>query len=341
MQADSPAQSIASSPAWLPHRYDPGHDAVHFVRAEREVRASAPFLTDENLPDAGNPVVLAREDSLRLAGGRAPIHFILHSAYCCSTLLANAFDRPGRSTSFKEPVILNDLIGWGHRGGTAAQIRPVLDSSLTLLSRPFAPGEAAIVKPSNLVNALAPIMLALRPEAGCLLLHAPLKIYLGSIASKGLWGRLWVRDLMSKQLKHGLIDLGLDPGQHFMLTDLQVAAVGWLAQQQLFAALAAKWPERIRLIDSETLLARPEEALGALGRLYKLAPDPGGDAASVATLFQRHAKVGGTFSRSERSESQASAALAHADEIDKVTAWAEAVAANAGVTIAPGQTLLP
>ncbi|HEU0135416.1 MAG TPA: hypothetical protein VFR28_11385, partial [Allosphingosinicella sp.] len=173
------------------------------------------------------------------------------------------------------------------------------------------------------------------------LLFAPLTIYLGSIASKGLWGRLWVRDLMSKQLKQGLIDLGLDPAQHFMLTDLQVAAVGWLAQQQLFAALAAKWPDRVRTIDSETLLERPEEALAALGRLYGLPADPGGDSASVATLFQRHAKVGGTFSRSERSAGQASAALAHADEIDKVTVWAEALAANAGVAIAPAQTLIP
>jgi hypothetical protein len=334
------ARDVASSPAWLPHRYDPGHDAVHFVHADRATRTAAPFLTDEHLPGAVAPVVLRRDDSLAIAAGQAPIHFIFHSAYCCSTLLANAFDRPGMATSFKEPVILNDLIGWRHRGGSPARVAEVLDSSLTLLSRPFAAGEASIVKPSNLINVFAPAILACRPEARGLLLYAPLKVFLGSIAAKGLWGRLWVRDLMSKQLKDGLIDLGLDPQNHFMLTDLQVAAVGWLAQQQLFASLAAKWPHRTRMIDSETLLEHPHEALAAMAALYDLPATADSDAAVVSTLFQRHAKFGGTFSRSERVADQESAARVHADEIEKVTVWAEAVAAKARVPLTEVNPLL-
>src|SRR4051812_5213733 len=208
MAAQFPSERLQLPPEWLAHRYDPQQDAVHFVRADRETRRSIPFLTDEHLPSAAEPLVARRVDSLAVTPGTAPIHFILHSAYCCSTLLANAYDREGIASSFKEPTILNDLAGWRHRGGEPARMAEVLDGALRLLARPFGVGEASVVKPSNVVNALAPAMLAMRPEAGCVLLHAPLRVYLGSIAGKALWGRLWVRDLLTKLLRDGMIDLG-------------------------------------------------------------------------------------------------------------------------------------
>ena len=72
------------TPEWLAHRYDEGHDAVHFVRAPRDLRRSIPFLTDEylNLDDA--PTIVRRTDALATVPGGTPTHFIFHSAYCCS-----------------------------------------------------------------------------------------------------------------------------------------------------------------------------------------------------------------------------------------------------------------
>jgi hypothetical protein len=329
----APSQPLRLDPEWLAHRYDPEQDAVHFVRADRATRRAIPFLTDEHLPSAGEPLVVRRRDALAVAAAPAPIHFVFHSAYCCSTLLANACDSDGVATSFKEPVILNDLVGWRHRGGPPARVGEVLDHMLRLLARPFADGEAALVKPSNLLNGLAAAMLTLRPQAGAVLLHAPLPVYLGSIAGKGLWGRLWVRDLLMKQLKDGLIDLGFTPEDHLLQTDLQVAAVGWLAQQQLFARLAGQYPGRVRTLDSETLLARPREALAAIDRLFGLKREAGALDETVARVFSRHAKFGGEFGREDRLAGQRSAAEAHGEEIEKVTIWAEAVAANAAAPI--------
>ena len=331
MAASFPSAPLRLQPDWLAHRYDEQQDLVHFVRADRELRRTAPFLTDEHLPSAAEPVVVPRLDSLAAAPAPAPIHFILHSAYCCSTLLANAYDREGSASSLKEPTILNDLVGWCQRAGPPARIAEVLDGALTLLARPFANGEAMVVKPSNVVNGLAPVMLAMRPEAGCVLLHAPLRVFLGSIAAKGLWGRLWVRDLLMKQLQTGLIDLGFQPQDHFLQTDLQVAAIGWLAQQQLFARLAAQYPGRVRTLESEQLLAHPAQALAALDDLFGLAPDAEARARTAERVFARHAKSGDAFSREDRLADQRSAAETHGDEINKVIAWAETVAANAGV----------
>jgi hypothetical protein len=341
MAAQAPPTSLRLPPEWLAHRYDPVQDAVHFARVERELRRSVPFLTDEYLPSAQEPLVVRREDSLAATPPPSPIHFIFHSAYCCSTLLANACDEPGTASSLKEPPILNDIVGWRHRGGPPARVGEILDNTLRLLARPMGDGEASVIKPSNLLNSLAPAMLAMRPEASCLLLYAPLTLYLGSIAAKGLWGRLWVRDLLMKQLKDGLVDLGFEPEDHFLQTDLQVAAVGWLAQHKLFAQLAARYPDRVRTIDSETLLARPEETVAAVDRLMRLERTPARRAQTVAQVFRRHAKDGGEFGREQRIANQRSAAEAHGDEIEKVAAWADAAAKNAGVALDLPSPLLP
>ena len=336
------ARRIAGAAAWLPHRYDDAHDAIRFVRAPREVHRAATFLTDEFLSGASAPEVVARAEALAGAAPAGPVHFIFHSAYCCSTLLARAFDIEGVAMGLKEPQILNDLHGWRGRGGQPARIAEVLDGALRLLARPFAPGEAVVIKPSNLVNAFAPAMLAMRSEAKALLLHAPLPLYLASIAKKGMWGRLWVRELFVKIGRDGMLDYGFSPEEIMRQTDLQIAAVGWLGQHRQFAALAERLgPDRVRTLDSETLIACPADAVSALAAFYGLGIDSAAAAAIAAgPAFTSHSKGGGAYSRDERIAEQTQAVSAHAEEVEKVTTWAEAVAASAGQSLSlPGALL--
>lgn len=318
--------------SWLAHRYDPGHDAVHFVAAPREQRRTVPFLTDENLPEAARPRVLRRLDVAQAPAGS--VHFIFHSAYCCSTLLAACFDLPGKSLALKEPQFLNDMVGWRQRGAPPQQMAQVLDEGLALLARPFTPGEAAVIKPSNIVNGLAQPLLAIRPGSRAILLHAPVRAFLTSIARKGLWGRLWVRELFMAQLADGLVaDLGIDDSQWLRQSDLQIAAIGWLAQQRLFHRLLERWPERLRSLDSEVLVARPAEAMRAAGQLYGLTLDEAAIAASIAENFARDTKTGDAFAAGQREADRKAGEAAHADEIDKVTAWIEAVAQANGLAL--------
>lgn len=335
MSLDPDPAGIARDPLWLPHRYDPTRDAVQFVRISREVHRAATFLTDECLPEGAERAALRRKDAVSALPPGAPVHFIFHSAFCCSTLLARAFDIEGISMGLKEPVILNDISGWRRRGGQPHQVAEVLDHALTLLARPFTPGEAVIIKPSNVVSAYSPAMLAMRTEARALLLHAPLPVFLGSVARKGMWGRLWVRELMVKLIADDLIDLGFSGDDYLGLTDLQAAAVGWLAQHALFHRLVERFgAERVRTLGSETLLARPAEAVAALARLYNLRLDADAVAA-VATgpAFMRHSKFGQEFDREARAAERRDLEAAHSDEIAKVAVWAEAVAANVGVSM--------
>lgn len=335
-------ENVLRDASWLAHRFDPGNDTIQFRRVRREAHARATFLTDEYLGEEADPFVIGRAEALACAPAAAPTHFIFHSAFCCSTLLARAFDLPGLSMGLKEPVILNDIVGWRHRGASGRDVAAAMDNALTLLARPFEAGEATIIKPSNVVNGLAQAMLGLRPDSRALLLRAPLPVFLKSVAKKGMTGRLWVRDLMTKQLREGLIELGFEQADYLQLTDLQAAAVGWLAQQALFVRLIAEFGTgRVRTLDSETLLDHADASIERLGRHFGTELDADRRAEILrGPAFSTDSKTGAAFTRAAREAGYDDAARQHADEIDKVLIWAGAVAENVGLPMTLEATLL-
>jgi len=330
------AQEVVRDGAWLAHRYDPTGDAFHFMRLSRDDHRGATFLTDEYLPNGGPVRIVERQAAIDVLPPLHSPHFIFHSAFCCSTLLARAFDIPGVSMGLKEPPVLNDIVGWRHRGGgPPARIAQVLDQATKLLGRPLGTGETNIVKPSNVSNGLARGIMAMNDDSHALLLHAPLKIYLRSIAKKEMTGRLWVRDLLVKLLRDGLVDLGFSTEDYLGQTDLQVAAVGWLAQQALFARIANEFgPDRVRTLDSETLLAAPLAVMRGLGSFFDLKlPDSQWPSVTEGPAFAQHSKHGVNFDARARDAEYDAAAVAHLDELEKVEIWAQAVAAAAGVSL--------
>ncbi len=333
--------ALIAQPGWFAHRFDPERDLFHLIPATRDELGAATFLTDENLAGAARAVPAARAATVARATRRAPVAFLFHSAFCCSTLLARALAVDGMAVALKEPVILNDLIGWRGRGGAPAAVARALDDALLLLEQTARAGEAVLVKPSNLVNPLSAAALALRPDARAVLLHAPLGTFVASVASKGLEGRLWVRDLWAKLLAGGAEPFGFSQGELFRHSDLQVAALGWLAQHRDFAALARRLGPRVATLSSVDLLSNPERALAAAARHYRLALDDAAAAAIAAgPIFARHAKSGQAFDAAARDAVHRAAADAHRQEIDLVERWAMSVAEQAGVALKLDRPLL-
>lgn len=327
-------------PQWLAHRYDESSDQIRFVEFDRATRSAVPFLIDQHLP--AKPFrAESRESARRLAPATAPLHFIFHSGFCCSTLLAACFDQPGLGTVFSEPMILNDVVGWRKRGADPAAVGRLLDDSLNLLARPFDGDSAAIVKPSTVANGLAKAMLKLRTGSSAVLIHAPLRDFLISIAKKGLDGRVWTRELFMGMRREGLIQrLGFDDEAFFGQTDLQIAAGAWLGQQALLAELAEAFPERVRTIDSSRFLDAPADAIRAAAKLFGLELTDGQLDNALSGPMKRNSKDGAAFGRAAREAEYATALAAHADELGKVEVWAEAVAKAAGIALELDQPLL-
>lgn len=332
MDQPSRVAEAIRDPAWLAHRYDPQHDAFQFRHVRRERHRGIAFLTDEYLGSPAETLVVGRADVLGQAPRAAPLHFIFHSAFCASTMLVRALDLRGSAMGLSEPVVLNDLVGWRRRGADIATHGRVMSDALALLARPWGDGEAVIVKPSNVINPLSMGVMTLRPEARAILLYAPLRSFLASVARKGLWCRLWARELLEGYLKEGFVDLGFAPEDYFRQSDLQVAAVGWLAQQAQFIRLVDRFGKRVTSLDSEALTAEPAAAVAAAAAFLGLSATSAGDYADHSAL-SRDSKSGEQFATGQRQTDQQLALAAHADEIAKVAIWAEAVASAAGITM--------
>lgn len=323
---------IIADGEWLAHRYDASGDAFQMRHLTRDAHDAATFITDEYLGVVSDPLVVGRSEAMAAVDRRNNLHFIFHSAFCASTMLARGFNLPGLSMGLKEPVLLNDIVGWRRRGAAPAAVAERLDHALHMLARPFGTDKAVIVKPSNVFNALAPAALALRPDSKAILLYAPLPVFLVSVARKGLWCRLWCRELLEGLMTDGIVDLGFEPGDYFRQSDLQVAAVGWLAQHRLFHRLAGQFgPERIATLDSEQLTANPRSAVRAAAMHFGFdAPD---ETVEGHTAFGTHSKFGGSFRTEDRQAEHDMARKAYNDEIEKVLVWADAVAKAATVNL--------
>ncbi len=317
---------------WLAHRYDESADAFQMRHLTREAHDAATFITDDYLGVDPNPVVVDRRKAIGKVAANPDPHFIIHSAFCASTMLARGFNLPGVAMGLKEPVILNDIVGWRRRGAPPAQVAERLDHALLMLARPFQGDSAVVVKPSNVFNALVPLALTMRKQSKAILLYAPLPVFLVSVARKGLWCRLWCRELLEGLLVDGIVDLGFEMRDYFRQSDLQIAAIGWLAQHRLFHQIASNFgPQRIATLDSEQLTARPAASVLAAAKLFEMDVD----AAQLDShpAFHTHSKFGGAFGAEDRKAEQTAATAAYGEEIDFVLQWAAEVAKSAGISM--------
>ncbi|WP_147159417.1 hypothetical protein [Novosphingobium sediminis] len=332
---------------WLAHRLVEGTDAVRFAHVPRAAHDAMAFLTDDGFTAhfgaMPQQVDVPAAQLLARFPGKARLGLLFHSAFCGSTLLARALAQPGVAMGLSEPVILNDIVGMRRRGAQPAAVARAADLALRLLARPFAPGEGVVVKPSNLLNPFAELLLALAPEAHALFLYAPLETFLVSVVRKGLPCRLWVRELLEGYLAAGIVaPLGITREDAFRQSDLQVAATGWLAQHRLFAALAHRiGPGRLRSATSEQLTGDPLRVITAAAAHYGLAMESAAaERIAAGPAFTRHSKSGASFTPDQRRDEYAAARALHAGEIDMILGWAMQVAEQAGIAMDAPNPLL-
>ena len=323
------ARSLVGDAAWLPHRLIDGDRSLRFVNAPRDVHRRVTFLSDDYL-DAALPRVEASVEDLKgaLAPHDTSVHFIFHSAFARSTLLARAMDLPGQAMGLKEPIILND----------AAQLLrehrlnlDTLELVLGLLERPFTRPESIIIKPSNVANLLMDQLLRLRPNARAILLFRDLPSYLQSIARKGLFGRIWARRLLHTIRAEAPFNTGFSDADLFAQSDLQTAALAWLIQHAQFARLASAMPNRVRLINASRLKADRHRTFAATVDWFGL----GLDETVVDTIVN-----GPAFTEDSKRIGQRFDGGSHGEdvpidtkEIDMVMDWATAVAKHVGLPL--------
>lgn len=260
---------VLDDPSWFLDRLDLKRGHGLFTRAKRDVLSGAVFL-DQSWNRGGAAQCALPISAIRAYQGSAPSPAtIWHSAFCCSTLIANCLDAPGTSLAVKEPMALLDL-------DQALQDTPeqadgrLVSAVFSLVGRGSAPGERAVIKPSNAVNAMIPAVAA-NTAGPMLLLYSNCRDFILSVARGGgvVGGiedrRRFARDLMTQRVLHQRPGVRWRPEDLYTLTDLQITALVWHAQMAEFRAVARTLgPRRARSLDCDVFLANPRRCLDHL-----------------------------------------------------------------------------
>lgn len=320
---------------WLPHRIDPDARRVEFLRVPPSAYREPGFLADFRPAGSDDTASLAFEEVAALDPEAGALHFIFHTAFCRSTLLARALNIEGASVGLAEPGIIASLANFIQAGGE--RVQPGLTRSvLRLLARRQPGAEAVFVKPTNHANRLIPALLAAKPDSRAIFMTNGLEPFLASVARKGLMGRRWARSLFLELQAYAPVDFGLDPREMFLAGDLQVAGLAWLLGQNHFASILAG-PEgpRLAVLDGDRFNAERARTLGAVLAFVGVeADDARIEATAGGPVFETHAKLG------ERYESNEVAVRGgEAEEIAQVSRWIGLIAEQMGPAVPLTHTL--
>ena len=332
-------RSVVADHRWLPHRVTAEVAEMEFVRLDREQHRDVTFLEEKYLPAGVERAVFRVTDVAQAAEElpQARADFVFHSSLALSTLTARLFDMPGVSMSLKEPIILNEIAQLARRGN---RVTALLTLVTRLLARPFGANERVVIKPGNTANVLIPELLTIVPNSHALFMHAPLPDFLGSVARKGMWGRIVYRRLFALLVRDGHLDAGFSDEDTFEQTDLQIAALAWLNHQAQFAHyLEEPFAERVRTVDAATFLDRRREVVSAIASHFDLAFDV--DAVLAGPVFNEHSKqLGRAFDFDERARENAENAAAYGEEIAMVEEWARTTFEACGERMELGRRLV-
>lgn len=347
MPLDLP-EDFATSAAYPLFRLDPPGGSAQVLHFAREDYLRAAFLDERALghrPIGGwnVPIAALRERVAAAGAARVPAHWLFHLGHCGSTLLSRLLDAVPGVLGLREPLPLLTL---AELQPEAADPECRLDGEalgadlrlvLRLLRRGFADTRAVLVKPTSVVTALAPRLLAADEDARAVLLGVGLETWLATM----------LRDPGLRQAARSQAALriaawracGGDPAVRLSeLSDAELLALSWLAEQLRWRQLMRIQGERLLHLDFDRFLQAPEAGLATLAAHYRLDANPAVLSAALRDgTLDRYAKdPRRRYDTRIRAAELQAAAGRHAGEIANGLAWAEAALHRLGDPQIPG-----
>lgn len=302
-----------------------------FVRFTRDEMKAHEFLANQRGKDQ-QWVSIKDLHGASLQTG--PVSFIFHSGFCRSTLLLRALGVEGKVLGLNEPEILNSL------SRLADPSDELIALVIDLLSRPHSAGAAMLIKPSNFQNRLISKIMATRQDMQAILLTNALDEFLWAIVRKGLLGRQWGRQTYLVAATYaGQVDAfeALVPG----MTDLQVAALGWLLMQNWFeTSQRTIGASRVAVLHSAHFDQNRAATLASSAAHLALGLETRDIRAILdGPVFATDAKSGADYAAKEARDVERSRSAVTEDEIREVSAWIAELARVSGLSVPLKQTL--
>lgn len=325
---------IIQCPDWLPHSYDASGANLVFVKVTREDHGRLAFLSSNELRRGFEfvSVPAAPLQSLATEQRRGPLHFIFHTAFCCSTLLINALAVGDHVLGMKEPDVLVNLT---HRlmKGEIFEGTGRLSLVLGLLARPFDGTEAIVVKPSCFANPLLGKVLRQLPDARAILLHSSVRTFLYAVAKRGPQGRVWGRRVFESALQLIPIEQ-VHSSSLARITDLQAAGLAWLMRRNQFNHISKEFGAcRVIQLNGEQLVATPVDTIESVLSHFQLK--------TMEPKAFEHDRVFGRYSKEPRRRfdshlralERAELIERYGNEVEIIANWVEEMANQQGIDL--------
>ncbi|MGH8105433.1 MAG: hypothetical protein ACREO1_11645 [Arenimonas sp.] len=318
-----------SNPNYFPVDFDVAGKEFLMLDLTLEEITQSPFLYSI----AGADQSLARRVPEQAFVGLAqPANqaFLFHTAFCGSTLLAQALDNPPMAVSLREPSALLSISHASLRTPIDS-LRPSLKTTLNLLGRPWADSGKTLIKPTNQVNRLLPEILKQGPHRA-ILLYSSLDEFIISCCKKLPAADTQIR-WMAQHLLHGTRlqqELGVPTDYKFHF--LESCVITWYAQMEWYAfALQNDRHGDVCSLDMNVLMASPEKVVTACANFLQFDTPQAAIAERVGLVFSRNSKDAGVqYSPELRAKERQSKRAAYKRELEVATDWArEAIAPSA------------
>lgn len=316
---------------WIPHRIDLQSGEALLLQLPAGAFSGAGFLADYTPETALDSATISLDELAAMRPATGPLHFIFHTAFCRSTLLARALNIGGVVMGMSEPGIIASLASAGDAG--APYIEPCLELLARARTGPEGTVQTVFIKPTNHANRLLPALMQAAPAAKAVMISNSLRAFLKSVNRKGLMGRRWARNLYLEVQSYAPLDLGIDPRENFLLSDMQVVGLAWLLQRRWFEAnLSGPSGARFRSLDSDRFNEDRSGSLRAIARFTGLEITSAQvEGAANSQIFQTHAKLGGDYDAFKKMGDVKSSSAVFDEELDMVGIWIEQIASQAGL----------
>jgi hypothetical protein len=262
--------SLFSSPELCPVEIDTKESVARFVCLSRLGYVNSAFLDNRILHDDAEVYQFRLDELLShtqgcVPQGAVPVHYIFHTAFCCSTLLARYLEAVRGCLVLKEPQILTQLALGRPKNSPGPRWSALFRCSMELLSRSFEGDRAVIVKTNDRCTGLAELLLQSNPNSRFLCLSLPLKIFLLSVL-KSESRRLWLRERLSVIAGDARLVPGLPEVDLSALSDAEAGTYLWMVNHGMFERLRSdpRHQPRVEIIDGEMVANSPRSALNAV-----------------------------------------------------------------------------
>jgi len=307
---------------WFPVDLHVGARCYGMLRLDEDVLTRSSFLDtrmDAPLADATPLPVAAVPPTL----ATAPVGWLFHTSFCGSTLAARALHLPPYATCLREPLVLRRL---GDARYSDLSLEGVVEPTVRLLSRPWHPHGAVVIKPTHAALNVARELMHAAPRSRGAVITSSLDDFLVSNLKKTAETQSKIPQLIERALRAAPSFAARLPSAALQPPDLAcAAALQWAAQRERVLDIRdAVGPARLRVLDMQDLLQDLPRAAAALADWFGIAVPDDALRAHCADVASRNAKATEVaYGAARRASEMATVARMYAGALDRARRWAD------------------